>query len=98
MKRKDLSTLFVESKTIIDPKAVHDALVNFLLASKGTTVFGSVRLVIKLNRYPAVLVKLCDGIREKLPGLMIGELQVPTMEDLQKLYYLEAVNEECVGQ
>ncbi|KAG2525574.1 hypothetical protein BBO99_00004607 [Phytophthora kernoviae] len=96
MKRKDLLTLFVESKTIIDPKTVHDALVSFLLASKGTTVFGSVWLVVKLNRYPAVLVKICDGIREKLPGLMIGELQIRTMEDLQKLYYLEAVVKESL--
>jgi cytochrome P450 len=96
MKRTDLLTLFVEQSTAIDPKAVHDTLMSFLLASKDTSSFSLSWVLINLNRYPAVLTKLRDEIREKLPGLMTGEIKVPTMEDLQKLPYLEAVVKESL--
>ncbi|KAL4177971.1 hypothetical protein KRP22_002897 [Phytophthora ramorum] len=96
VKRTDLLTLFVETNTNIDPKAVHDTLMSFLLASKDTTSFSLSWVLINLNRYPAVLAKLRDEIREKLPGLMTGEIKVPTMEDLQKLPYLEAVVKESL--
>ncbi|ETP12191.1 hypothetical protein F441_12384 [Phytophthora nicotianae CJ01A1] len=96
VKRTDLLTLFVENNTNIDPKAVHDTLMSFLLASKDTTSFSLSWVLVNLNRYPAVLAKLRNEIREKLPGLMTGEIQVPTMEDLQKLPYLEAVVKESL--
>ncbi|KAG7392780.1 hypothetical protein PHYPSEUDO_014267 [Phytophthora pseudosyringae] len=95
-KRTDLLTLFVETSTNIDPKAVHDTLMSFLLASKDTTSFSLSWVLVNLNRYPAVLAKLRDEIREKLPGLLTGEIEVPTMEDLQKLPYLEAVVKESL--
>lgn len=95
-KRTDLLTLFVEANTSIDPKAVHDTLMSFLLASKDTSSFSLSWVLINLNRYPAVLAKLRDEIRANLPGLMTGEIKVPTMEDLQKLPYLEAVAKESL--
>ncbi|KAG6613975.1 Cytochrome P450 [Phytophthora cinnamomi] len=74
VKRTDLLTLFVETNTSIDPKAVHDTLMSFLLASKDTTSFSLSWVLVNLNRYPAV----------------------PTMEELQKLPYLEAVVKESL--
>ncbi|GMF52589.1 unnamed protein product [Phytophthora fragariaefolia] len=96
VKRTDLLTLFVETNTTIDPKAIHDTLMSFLLASKDTSSFSLSWVLINLNRYPDVLAKLREEIREKLPELMTGEIKVPTMEDLQKLPYLEAVVKESL--
>ncbi|KAE8994995.1 hypothetical protein PR001_g20237 [Phytophthora rubi] len=96
VKQTDLLTLFVETHTSIDPKAVHDTLMSFLLASKDTSSFSLSWILVNLNRYPAVLAKLREEIRQNLPGLMTGEIKVPTMEDLQKLPYLEAVVKESL--
>ncbi|KAE9291018.1 hypothetical protein PF008_g25439 [Phytophthora fragariae] len=96
VKQTDLLTLFVETNTSIDPKAVHDTLMSFLLASKDTSSFSLSWILVNLNRYPAVLAKLREEIRQNLPGLMTGEIKVPTMEDLQKLPYLEAVVKESL--
>lgn len=43
-----------------------------------------------------MLTKLRAELREKLPGLLTGEIDVPTFEDLQNLPYLEAVVKESL--
>ncbi|KAE9292951.1 hypothetical protein PF008_g24928 [Phytophthora fragariae] len=51
---------------------------NFLLAGSETTSFSLSWVIVNLNRYPDVLAKLRAEFREKLPGLMTGEIDAPT--------------------
>jgi cytochrome P450 len=49
-----------------------------------------------MNRYPEVLRKIREEMQEKLPGLLTGEIKVPTAAELQELVYLEAVIRENI--
>ncbi|KAL4162280.1 hypothetical protein PRNP1_002827 [Phytophthora ramorum] len=51
-------------------------------------------ILVNLNRHPEALAKLRVEIKENLPGLLTGEIEIPTMDDLQNLPYLEAVVKE----
>ncbi|KAE9291020.1 hypothetical protein PF008_g25438 [Phytophthora fragariae] len=94
--RKDLLNLFMEANDTTDVQVVRDSVMNFLLAGSETTSFSLAWVIVNLNRYPDVLVKLRAEFRDKLPGLMTGEIDVPTFEDLQNLPYLEAVVRESL--
>ncbi|KAG2525575.1 hypothetical protein BBO99_00004608 [Phytophthora kernoviae] len=94
--KTDLLTLFVDHTGSTSSSDMRDAMMNFFLAGKETTSFSLTWIIVNLNRHPRVLAKLRAEIQEKLPGLMTGELQVPTMEDLQKVPYIEAVLKESL--
>ncbi|GMF52588.1 unnamed protein product [Phytophthora fragariaefolia] len=94
--RKDLLSLFMEANDPTDVQVVRDSVMNFLLAGGETTSFSLSWVIVNLNRYPAVLAKLRAEFREKLPGLMTGDIGAPTFEDLQNLPYLEAVVKESL--
>ncbi|KAL4111251.1 hypothetical protein PRIC1_002932 [Phytophthora ramorum] len=53
-------------------------------------------ILVNLNRHPEALAKLRVEIKENLPGLLTGEIEIPTMDDLQNLPYLEAVVKESL--
>ncbi|CAI5746021.1 unnamed protein product [Peronospora destructor] len=94
--KTDLLTLFMDHTGNTDPSDLLDAMMNFFLAGKETTSFSMAWIIVNLNRHPHVLAKLRAQIRENLPELMSGELQVPTMEDLHKIPYSEAVLKESL--
>ncbi|KAF1781029.1 Cytochrome P450, conserved site [Phytophthora cactorum] len=94
--KTDLLTLFVDSTGNTDSSDLRDAMMNFFLAGKETTSFSMAWVIVNLNRHPRVLAKLRKQIRDNLPELMTGELQVPTMEDLHKIPYIEAVLKESL--
>ncbi|CEG42001.1 Cytochrome P450 [Plasmopara halstedii] len=94
--KTDLLTLFIDSTGKTDSSDIRDAMMNFFLAGKETTSFSLAWVIVNLNRHPRVLAKLRQEIREKLPKLMTGEMQAPTMEDLSKVPYIEAVLKESL--
>jgi len=91
--RRDLLTLFVDSSGITDTRVVRDIVVNFFLAGRGTTSMTMSWFLVMMNRHPRVLTKIREEIQTNLPEL--GG-RVPTMEDLNKLPYLEAAIKECL--
>ncbi|RLN68235.1 hypothetical protein BBJ28_00015720 [Nothophytophthora sp. Chile5] len=90
---KDLVSLFAASGEM-DANTVRDAALNLFVAGKDTTSFSLSWFIVNMNRYPRVLAKLREEIEKNLPALMTGELDAPSMEDLQKLPYLEAAVRE----
>ncbi|KAE8982134.1 hypothetical protein PF007_g22512 [Phytophthora fragariae] len=95
--QKDLTTLFMETMdSTADVMEVRDAVMNFFLAGRDTTSFSMSWMIVNMNRYPRVLEKIRDEINAKLPELLTGELQAPSMADLQKLPYLEAAMRESL--
>jgi len=94
--KTDLLTLFVVHTGKTGLSDLRDAMMNFFLAGKETTSFSIAWVIVNLNRHPRVLAKLRAQIRENLPELMTGELQAPTMTDLHKIPYLEAVLKESL--
>eukprot|EP00644_Phytophthora_capsici_P017814 jgi/Phyca11/21549/fgenesh1_pg.PHYCAscaffold_100_\ len=94
---KDLITLFMETMdSSADVMEVRDAVMNFFLAGKDTTSFSMSWMIVNMNRYPRVLDKIRAEINANLPELVTGELEAPTMADLQKLPYLEAAMRESL--
>ncbi|KAG6977375.1 hypothetical protein JG688_00000447 [Phytophthora aleatoria] len=95
--QKDLITLFMDT---MDSTAavmeIRDAVMNFFLAGKDTTFFSMSWMIVNMNRYPRVLEKIRAEINANLPELMSGELEAPSMSDLQKLPYLEAAMRESL--
>ncbi|TDH74122.1 uncharacterized protein CCR75_002943 [Bremia lactucae] len=94
--KTDLLTLFVDTTGNTNVSDQRDAMMNFFLAGKETTSFSLAWIIVNLNRYPRVLAKLRTQIRENLPELMTGKLQVPTIDDLNKIPYIEAVLKESL--
>ncbi|KAK1948499.1 Cytochrome P450 [Phytophthora citrophthora] len=103
--RKDLITLFMEKSEVEYTKGVHtkkdlklmrDFVVSFLAAGRETTATTMSWVIVMLNRYPEVLDKIRQELKEKLPDLLTGEMRCPTLEDIQKLVYLEAVVRETL--
>ncbi|KAF1781030.1 Cytochrome P450, E-class, group I [Phytophthora cactorum] len=94
--QKDLITLFMDT---MDSTAavmeIRDAVITSL-AGKDTTSFSMSWMIVNMNRYPRVLDKIRAEINANLPELMSGELEAPSMSDLQKLPYLEAAMRESL--
>lgn len=102
--RKDLVSLFIEKSEVEYTKGVHtkkdlklmrDFVISFLAAGRETTAQTMSWVVLMLNRYPAVLERIRLEIKENLPELLNGKAS-PSMEDCQKLVYLEAVIRETL--
>ncbi|KAG7398418.1 hypothetical protein PHYBOEH_011219 [Phytophthora boehmeriae] len=95
--RKDLITLFLEtSDGSADLMSVRDTVMSFFLAGKDTTSFSMSWMIVNMNRYPHVLEKIRAEINANLPELLSGEIEAPSMTDLQKLPYLEAAMKESL--
>ncbi|KAG7382096.1 hypothetical protein PHYPSEUDO_005310 [Phytophthora pseudosyringae] len=94
--RKNLLTLLMNDNVNTDPRELQDTAVNFFIAGKDTTSFSLSWLIVMMNRHPRVLQKIREEIRAVLPGLLTGEMEAPTLEDTQKLMYLDAAVRESV--
>ncbi|GMF18949.1 unnamed protein product [Phytophthora lilii] len=103
-KARDLVSLFLESKIdtaeleIEEDEAtiMRDMAITFIFAGKDSTAHSMGWFVVNMNRYPDVLRKIREEMREKVPGLLTGEIQVPTTAQIQELVYLEAVIRESI--
>ncbi|GMF47512.1 unnamed protein product [Phytophthora fragariaefolia] len=105
MVARDLITLFMESKLrqtedmhIEDDDAtiMRDMVMTFVFAGKDSTAHSMGWFIVNMNRYPEVLKKIREEMEEKLPGLLTGEIKVPTQEQIHDLVYLEAVVKENI--
>ncbi|KUF96010.1 Pectinesterase [Phytophthora nicotianae] len=103
MDAKDLISLFMESNLREsedmhieddDVTIMRDMVMTFIFAGKDTTAHSMSWFVVMMNRYPDVLRKIREEMKEKLPGLFNGEIRVPTQEQVRNLVYLEAVIKE----
>ncbi|TDH67956.1 hypothetical protein CCR75_009652 [Bremia lactucae] len=94
--KQNLLTLLMSNNGHINPQELQDTAVNFFIAGKDTTSFSLSWLIVMLNRHPRVLEKIREEIHAILPGLLTGDMDVPTLEDTQKLLYLDAVVKESV--
>ncbi|KAG1700260.1 hypothetical protein DVH05_012065 [Phytophthora capsici] len=92
-KTDNLLTFFLQSG-LTNAQQLQDMAVNFFFAGKDTSSFVLSWFVVMMNRYPEVLGKIRKEIRERLPGLLTGEIDVPSMEQLARLPYLEAAMRE----
>ncbi|GMF09908.1 unnamed protein product [Phytophthora lilii] len=100
---RDLITLFMESNLretedmhIEDDDAtiMRDMVMSFAFAGKDSTADSMSWFIVNMNRYPDELRKIREEMNEKLPGLLTGEIKVPTQEQIRGLVYLEAVVKE----
>ncbi|TMW62712.1 hypothetical protein Poli38472_005330 [Pythium oligandrum] len=86
-----------ESKTgEFDPQYLRDIVVNFLIAGRDTTAQALSWFFLNLTRYPDVATKIRSEIMEVVPELMTGTIDTPTMEQVQRLTYLEAALKESL--
>ncbi|GMF38594.1 unnamed protein product [Phytophthora lilii] len=105
MVARDLVTLFMEKRLkqtedmhIEDDDAtiMRDMVMTLVFAGKDSTAHSMGWLIVNMNRYPEVLQKIREEMKEKLPGLLTGEIKVPTQEQIRDLVYLEAVVKENI--
>ncbi|EGZ10106.1 hypothetical protein PHYSODRAFT_549331 [Phytophthora sojae] len=105
MEARDLVTLLMESKLrqtedmhIEDDDAtiMRDMVMTFVFAGKDSTAHSMGWFIVNMNRYPDVLKKIREEMKEKLPGLLTGEIRVPMQEQIKDLVYLEAVVKENI--
>ncbi|RLN56637.1 hypothetical protein BBJ29_002238 [Phytophthora kernoviae] len=105
MEAKDLVTLFMESKLRQtedlhieddDPTIMRDMVVTFIFAGKDSTAHSMGWFIVNMNRYPEVLRKIREEMKEKVPELLTGELKTPNQEQIRDLVYLEAVIRENI--
>ncbi|EGZ09571.1 hypothetical protein PHYSODRAFT_318246 [Phytophthora sojae] len=101
---RDLISLFLDSSIdtselqIEEDEAtiMRDMVTTFIFAGKDSSAHSLGWFIVNMNRYPEILRKIREEIKEKLPGLLTGEIQVPTAAQLQELVYLEAVIRENI--
>ncbi|RLN53558.1 hypothetical protein BBJ29_007855 [Phytophthora kernoviae] len=103
--RRDLISLFIEKSEVEYTKGVHtkkdlklmrDFVISFLAAGRETTAQTMSWVVLMLNRYPNVLVRIRQELKENFPGLADGEMRSPSMENYQRLIFLEATIRETL--
>ncbi|RLN38488.1 hypothetical protein BBJ28_00027023, partial [Nothophytophthora sp. Chile5] len=102
MEAKDLVTLFMESRLKYpdiqmeddDATIMRDMVVTFIFGGKDATAHAMDWFIVEMNKHPEVLRKIREEMKEKLPELLTGELQLPTHAQLENLVYLEAVIRE----
>ncbi|OWZ01165.1 Cytochrome P450 [Phytophthora megakarya] len=105
MVARDLITLFMEKRLMQtedmhieddDATIMRDMVMTFVFAGKDSTAHSMGWFIVNMNRYPAVLKKIREELKEKLPGLLTGQINVPTQEQIRDLVYLEAVVKENI--
>jgi cytochrome P450 len=102
---KDIVSLFLDdvshdSKDGIDPVFLRDIVVNFLIAGRDTTAQALSWLFYELGQNPHVEMRLREELRHVLPHLFertaTAGAEVPSMEQVQRLPYLEATLKETL--
>ncbi len=92
----DVLSMLMSAQSREDPdtklteKQIHDHIMTFLAAGHETTAITLVWTFYLLSQYPQVRIKLQDEIRSVLAG------RDPTLEDLNKLPYLDWVLDESM--
>jgi len=92
----DVLSMLMSAQSREDPdtklteKQIHDHIMTFLAAGHETTAIALVWTFYLLSQYPQVRIKLQDEIRSVLAG------RDPTLEDLNKLPYLDWVLDESM--
>ncbi|KAG2788035.1 hypothetical protein PC129_g4321 [Phytophthora cactorum] len=79
-----------------DPVYLRDVVVNFLVAGRDTTAQALSWFFYNVSQNPHVETKLRREIYTKLPELMAAECCVPTLQQVNRLVYLEAVIKETL--
>ncbi|TMW64115.1 hypothetical protein Poli38472_014232 [Pythium oligandrum] len=98
--RRDLVSLFVDKMSSSDPETtspslIRDMALNFIAAGRDTTSQSMSWFLVMMNRYPNVLNRVCEELQTHLPHLKEDQT-TPSMEDVQKLAYLEAAIKESL--
>ncbi|KAF4037715.1 Cytochrome P450 [Phytophthora infestans] len=101
---RDLISLLLESRidtSELDIKEdeaqiMRDMAITFIFAGKDSVAHSIGWFIVNMNRYPDVLRSIREEMKQKLPGLLTGEIQVPTSAQVQELVYLEAVVRENI--
>ncbi|RLN86882.1 hypothetical protein BBJ28_00002131 [Nothophytophthora sp. Chile5] len=103
--REDLISLFIEKSdveytqgthTTKDLKLMRDFVISFLAAGRETTAQTVAWVILMMNRYPKVLERVRQEIKDNLPDVASGKQCTPTMEEIQHLVYLEATVRETL--
>ncbi|POM72855.1 Cytochrome p450, partial [Phytophthora palmivora] len=83
MVARDLITLFMEKRLMQtedmhieddDATIMRDMVMTFVFAGKDSTAHSMGWFIVNMNRYPEVLKKIREEMKEKLPGLFSGEI------------------------
>ncbi|KAF1317233.1 Cytochrome p450, partial [Globisporangium splendens] len=101
--KKDIVSLFLDnvssntsSSGSFDPVFLRDIVVNFLIAGRDTTAQALSWFFYCLSQNPDVETKIRNEIASKLPDLVSGRIQTPSMEQTNELLYLEATLRETL--
>uniref|UniRef100_K3WMH5 Cytochrome P450 n=1 Tax=Globisporangium ultimum (strain ATCC 200006 / CBS 805.95 / DAOM BR144) TaxID=431595 RepID=K3WMH5_GLOUD len=95
-KKKDIVSLFIDSfdcnnpNEVFDPVALRDMVVSILAAGRNSTASTLGWFFYRLSKHPDVEYKIRKELLEQAPALMRGEVAALSMEESQKLPYLEA--------
>ncbi|KAK1945921.1 Cytochrome P450 86A2 [Phytophthora citrophthora] len=81
---------------LYDPVYLRDVVVNFLVSGRDTTAQALSWFFFNVSQNPQVEAKLRQEIYKKLPELMTSECCVPTLQQVNRLVYLEAVIKETL--
>uniref|UniRef100_H3HBY4 Histone deacetylase domain-containing protein n=1 Tax=Phytophthora ramorum TaxID=164328 RepID=H3HBY4_PHYRM len=81
---------------LYDPAYLRDVVVNFLVAGRDTTAQALSWFFYNVSQNPHVEAKLRREIYKKLPELVNSEVCVPTLQQVNRLVYLEAVMKETL--
>ncbi|KAF1782539.1 Cytochrome P450, E-class, group IV [Phytophthora cactorum] len=76
-----------------DATIMRDMVMSFAFAGKDSTADNMCWFIVNMNRYPRNCGRSA-GDEDELPGLLTGEIQVPTQDQIRDLVYLEAVIKE----
>ncbi|TDH69111.1 hypothetical protein CCR75_009147 [Bremia lactucae] len=105
MEAKDLVSMFLEKRLKEteniqmeddDATIMRDMVMTFVFAGKDSTAHSMGWFIVNMNRYPNVLRKIREEIHRVVPGLITGEIKVPTHAQLESLVYLEATIKENI--
>ncbi|OWZ16795.1 Cytochrome P450 [Phytophthora megakarya] len=103
--QKDLISLFLEKAKVeygqddhvdMTPTMLRDMSMVFIFAGRDSTSLTMTWFIIEMNRHPEVLAKVRRELRDTLPKLGQDDSETPSMEDIDRLVYLEAAIRECV--
>ncbi|KAF1331228.1 Cytochrome p450 86a2, partial [Globisporangium splendens] len=101
-KKKDIVSLFINSfdhnnpNEVFDPVALRDIVVSILVAGRDSTASTLGWFFYRLSKHPGIENKIRQELLEQAPALMRGEVAALSMEDSQKLVYLEATLRETL--
>lgn len=102
---KDLISLFLDKESTeysngeratTDPTLIRDMAMSFIAAGRDTTSQSMTWFLLMLNRYPSVLKRVRQEMKDKVPDLANGSASAPSMGDVQRLTFLEAALRESI--